>query len=108
LGFFADFWKRKEIDAFATTLASQLVQRLPVQRLGDEKRRKAEFEIALGHAQGYQRKAKLGTFGKSRLVNSFQWALVEKGYDGKLARKIGYEIAIRIAPHKIASPKVSD
>ncbi len=102
MGFFADFSKRKEIDAFATTLASQLVQRLPVHRLDDEKRRRTEFEIALGHAQGYHRKARLGTFGKSRLINSFQWALIEMGYDGKLARQIGYEFAERIAPPKVA------
>ena len=97
MGLIADFVKRKEIDEFARSLAAQLQRRLPLESLKDQKKLHAEIEIALGHAQGFQRKAQLGTFGKSRLVNTFQWALIESGYAAEIAKDIGYRIASRIA-----------
>lgn len=100
MGLIADFRRRKEIDEFARTLAAQVLKRLPADLLSDEKKRRAEIEIALGHAQGFQRKAHLGAFGKSRLVNNLQWALIEGGYTTGIARSIGYEIATRIAAPK--------
>jgi hypothetical protein len=100
MGFIADFRKRKEIDEFARSLAAQVLRRLPVQHLKDPKKIQAEVEIALGHAQGFQRKAQLGTFGKSRLANSLQWELIERGYGPEIAKDIGYQIASRIAASK--------
>jgi hypothetical protein len=100
MGFIADFLRRKEIDEFARSLASQVLRRLPVEHLKDQKKLQAEIEIALGHAQGFQRKAQLGTFGKSRLANTFQWALIEQGYGAEIAKDIGYRI-----PSRIAAPK---
>ena len=100
MGLIADFVRRKEIDEFARALAAQVLRRLPVESLKDQKKVHSEIEIALGHAQGFQRKARLGTFGKSRLVNTFQWALIESGYGPEIAKDIGYRIASRIAPPK--------
>ena len=100
MGFIADFIKRKEIDAFAGSLAEQLLRRLPAGRLKDPKKLQAEIEVALGHAQGFQRKAQLGTFGKSRLVNTLQWTLIERGCVPEIAKDIGYQIASRIAVPK--------
>lgn len=100
MGFIADFRKRKEIDEFARSLAEQVLRRLPVAQVKDAKKLQAEIEIALGHAQGFQRKAQLGTFGKSRLVNTLQWALIERGYVPEVAKDIGYQLASRIAAAK--------
>jgi len=100
MGFIADFRKRKEIDEFARSLAEQVLRRLPAAHLKDRNKLQAEIEVALGHAQGFQRKAQLGNFGKSRLVNSLQWALIERGYVPEIAKDIGYQIASRIAASK--------
>jgi len=97
MGLVADFRNRKEIDAFGHWMGEQMLRRLPAGEVSNEKKRKAEVEITLGHAQGYQRKNQLGYFGKSRLVNSLQWKLIENGYDAEVARSIGFEIARRIA-----------
>ena len=97
MGLIADFRNRKEIDAFGHWMGDQMLRRLPAQDVPNEKKRVAEIEITLGHAQGYQRKNGLGYFGKSRLINSLQWKLIENGYDADAARSIGFEIARRIA-----------
>ncbi|MDP5240598.1 hypothetical protein Q9Q94_13720 [Uliginosibacterium sp. 31-16] len=96
MGFISDFLNRKKIDELAERLGKQFTQRLPFHRAGDEKRFSGEFEIALGHIQGFQRKEKLGTFGKARLINGFQWALIENGYEKTLAHKISHSIATRL------------
>ncbi|GAB2890890.1 hypothetical protein GCM10027046_19520 [Uliginosibacterium flavum] len=96
--FISDFLKRKAIDTVAKRLGTQFVQHLPIHRIKDEKRLTLEFETALGHIQGFQRKEKLGTFGKARLINTFQWALIENGYDKDVAHKISRDIAVRLTP----------
>jgi len=97
VGFLSDLFSRKAIAAQGTDLARQFAKRLPKDKLGDEKRVSAEFDILLGNALGYQRKANLGFFGKSQLVNSLQWALVEAGFAEDFARGIGSELASRLA-----------
>lgn len=104
MGFISDFKKRNETDEFGRSLGEQMLRRLPADQLSNEKKRNAEVEIALGHAQGFQRKNQLGYFGKSRLVNSLQWTLIDKGYSPEIARAIGFEIAKRIAAPKAKAP----
>lgn len=107
MGIIADFLRRKEIDALAKKLADQFAEKLPPVRLKDEKRFTLEFEVILGHIQGYQRKQKLGTYGKARLINGFQWALLEKQYDKELAHKLARDIATRLSA-KRAVPSGGD
>ncbi len=97
MGFVSDFLNRKKIDTIAQRLGKQFSQRLPYHRVSDEKRFSGEFEIVLGHIQGVQRTEKLGTFGKARLINGFQWALIENGYDKSFAHKISHSIATRLS-----------
>lgn len=91
-----DFIKRKAIDAQADKLSALFLQRLPLHRVHDDKKFTSEFEIVLGHIQGYQRKEKLGFYGKARLVNGFQWGLINAGYDKTTALKLGKQITTRL------------
>lgn len=100
MGFLADFMQRKQIDSEAKTLAVQFAKRLPKERSGDAKRVAAEIQILLGHAKGFQRRSSLGLYGKSRLANTFQWTLIENGYDKALASEISREIASRLSISK--------
>lgn len=97
MGLISDLMKKKQILAFAEHTAGLMAQRLPVHKLKDEKRRQAEFEIALGHIQGFQRKENLGFLGKSLLINQFQWKLIDAGYAQDNARDIGREITMRLS-----------
>ncbi len=93
----SDFMARKEIDTLGEDLAKQFVKRLPVARSTDRKRIATESEVTLGHARGIVRARNLGTYGKSRLANSFQWALIDEGYDKPLAMELGTLLATRLA-----------
>jgi hypothetical protein len=105
MGLIADFLKRKDIDALAKRLANQFADRLPTYKVKDEKRLRAEFELILGQIQGYHRKEKLGALGQARLINGFQWELVEKGYDKDLSLKLGRDIASLLSKTPIKHPE---
>ncbi len=100
MGLLSDFMSRKETDAAAAEMATQFMNRLPMERIQDAKRVAAEFEILLGHARGFQRKSALGVMGTSRLANGFQWTLIERGYDADFSREIGKRLAVKLAESK--------
>lgn|GEM_PF-2735724 len=97
MGFISDLLSRKAIDVQARDLAGLFKKRLPKERVNDLKRVAAELDILLVHARGYQRKLKLGVVGTSRLVNGFQWALIEDGYSSDFARDVGKQLAVKLA-----------
>ncbi len=97
MGFLSDLTARSAIAAQGKDLARQFAKRLPRERIEDEKRVAAEFEILVGNALGYQRRANLGFYGKSSLVNNLQWALIEGGYPQEFAKRIGSELAMKLA-----------
>ena len=88
---------RKAIGEKGRELADQFAKRLTLERVGNAERVKAEFEILSGKALDYRRKAGLGVFGTSQLVNNFQWRLVELGYAEEFSRQIGNQLAINLA-----------
>ncbi len=93
----SDFIARAKIDQMAKDLADQFKKRLPLERISDRKRIAVEFEVTLGHARGLTRANNFGTYGKSRLANSFQWSLIESGYERNTAMELGRELASRLA-----------
>jgi hypothetical protein len=97
LGLLSDLLSRGEIDQQGRDLARKFVNRVPKEKTEDAKRVTAEFELLVGDAVGYQRRANLGVLGKSRLVNSFQWALISEGYDQEFAKEIGGQLAVTLA-----------
>ncbi len=97
----SDFIARKKIDQMGVDLANQFMKRFPAARSGDRKRLATESEITLGHARGLVRSENLGTVGRSRLANSFQWTLIEAGYDKALALSLGRDLAIRLSERRI-------
>jgi hypothetical protein len=97
VGLFTDIKARKDIELFAKTLATQFAKRLPKEQSGDAKRVTVELQVAAGHAVGFQRSTKLGLYGRSQLANTFQWELIELGYDATFAKGLGHEIAVKLA-----------
>lgn len=97
MGFIKDVLRRSAILKQGQDLAAQFAKRMPKDRVTDAKRVDTEFDILLGNALGYQRKASLGVFGKSHLINSLQWALIEQGFEKDFAMTIGNRLATRLA-----------
>jgi len=97
VGLIADLFSRGAIARQGQDLARQFAKRLPKERVGDAKRVAIELEVLVGNALGYQRKADLGVFGKSHLVNSLQWALIEDGYPKEFSQDIGSQLARKLA-----------
>lgn len=97
MGFLSDLSSRAATAAQGKELARQFAKRLPKERVTDEKRVTAEFEILVGNALGYQRRANLGFYGKSSLINNLQWALIEDGFPRAFAKQIGSELAVKLA-----------
>ena len=97
MGLISDLLSRGAIAKQGKLLAKQFALRLTKEREGDAKRVSAEYEILVGDAIGYQRKANLGVVGKSHLTNSIQWALVDEGFSEKFAKEIGGQLAITLA-----------
>ena len=97
MGFISDVLSRSKIESEGKELARQFAKRLTKERAGEEKRVSAEFEILLAHALGYRRKSGLGVLGTSHLANSFQWGLIEEGWDADFAKEIGSRLAVKLA-----------
>jgi len=97
VGFLSDLFSRNAIGTQGKELAQQFSKRLTKERLGDAKRVAAEFDILSGNALSYQRKVNLGVLGKSHLVNSLQWTLIDDGYPEDFAKEIGGQLAMKLA-----------
>jgi hypothetical protein len=97
LGLISDLLSRKKTIEQGRLLASQFAKRVAVDKVSDEKRVAAEFDILKANAVGYQRRENLGVYGKSQLVNSLQWSLIAGGYPEGFAKEIGGQLAVTLA-----------
>jgi hypothetical protein len=97
LGLISDFMARRKIQAEGREMARQFARRVSKERIGETKHVAAEFGILAGHAVGFRRKSNLGVIGTSQLVNSFQWGLIEEGWNKDFAKDIGNQLAVKLA-----------
>lgn len=97
MGLISDLLSRKESISRGRELALQFSKRLPRNKVGDEKRVNTEYELLKADAVAYQRRSNLGFLGKSQLVNSFQWTLINEGYPQEFAKELGGQLAITLA-----------
>jgi hypothetical protein len=72
--------KNARIEAFADQLIAELVQRFPVEKEAELRTSRLEPARQLGSAVNVQQEARLGIYGKARLLNRLKWELKEKGY----------------------------
>jgi len=88
---------RGKIQAEGKEMARQFALRVSKDRIGETKHVAAEFNILAGHAVGFRRKTQLGVIGTSQLVNSFQWGLIDDGWNKDFAKDIGNQLAVKLA-----------
>ena len=80
--------KNARIEAFADQLVSELAARFPVEKEADLGTKKLKPARQLGKTANalersvvaFQTEAKLGVYGKAKLLNRLKWSLKEKGY----------------------------
>jgi hypothetical protein len=96
------FFNTKEIEEFATTLASDLGRRFPPTSEartdpGAQHQIKVILEGLSARAIRFQKEHKLGIYKKAKLGNVFKWKLKELGYSDGFAERATREIITRLA-----------
>ena len=96
------FFNTKEIEEFATVLASDLHRRFPPASEartdpGAKHQIKVILEGLAARAVRYQKEHKLGIYRKAKLGNVFKWKLKDLGYSEAFAEVATKEIVTRLA-----------
>jgi hypothetical protein len=92
----------KDVEAFAESLAADLVRRFPP---SSEKRTDASASKQLGNileslgtqAARFRDERQLGLYKKAKLGNAFRWKLKELGYSNTLIEQATHAIVTRVA-----------
>src|SRR6266576_5572954 len=102
------FFNTKEIEEFATVLASDLHRRFPPASEartdpGAKHQIKVILEGLAARAVRYQKQHKLGIYKKAKLANVFKWKLAELGYSADFVDRATKELATRLASSRAQS-----
>jgi hypothetical protein len=92
----------RELEEFATTLATDLGRRFPPASeartdLGVEHQIKVILEGLTVRAVRYHERHKLGVYKKAKLANVFKWKLTELGYSDKFVDRATKQLITRLA-----------
>ena len=95
-------FETRELDEFATVLASDLGRRFPPASeartdAGAQYQIKVILEGLGARAVRYHAEHKLGVYKKAKLGNVFKWKLKELGYSDAFAERATKEIITRLA-----------
>jgi len=96
------FFNTREIEEFATTLATDLGRRFPPASEartdpGAQHQIKVILEGLGARAVRFQKERKLGIYKKAKLGNVFKWKLKDLGYSEAFAERATKEIVTRLA-----------
>lgn len=96
------FMDTKELEAFATALATDLGRRFPpASEARTDKGVEHQLKVILAglgaRAVRYRDEHRLGIYKKAKLANVFKWKLADLGYSEAFVEKATKEIATRLA-----------
>jgi hypothetical protein len=99
---FFSWFDTKEIDEFASSIAAELVKRVPPGALQEQdekaaKRLKSTHQAVFSRAEQFAREHTLNVYKKARLGNQFRWELKEAGYPAGFVRSWTYELVTLVA-----------
>lgn len=97
-----DFFNTRELEEFATGLATDLGRRFPPASesrtdTGAIHQLKVIMEGLSVRAVRYHEQHRLGVYKKAKLANVFKWKLTEIGYSKEFVERATKEIATRLA-----------
>jgi hypothetical protein len=92
-----EWFNTEEVDAFASWVVQDLLQRLPPASLGVNDAKTAERlsrmnEVVSGRARELAATRKLNIYKRGRLGNRVRWGLREAGYPKEFADAVAYEL----------------
>jgi hypothetical protein len=92
----------REIEEFATVLATDLGRRFPpASEARTDPGAKTQLKVILdglgARAVRYQKEHKLRVYGKAKLGNTFKWKLRDLGYSADFCERATKEIITRLA-----------
>jgi hypothetical protein len=102
MGILQVLFNTKEIEEFATTLATDLGRRFPPASEartdpGAQHQIKVILEGLGARAVRFNKEHKLGIYKKAKLGNVFKWKLKDLGYSNDFAERATKEIVTRLA-----------
>jgi hypothetical protein len=97
-----------EVDAFATSLVNEFMQRLPRESLGPsvrgaQSRLREATEGLLKRVERFASGRRLNLFKRARLANTLKWQLHEAGYDKAMVDELTLDVAKRVSLAKRAA-----
>jgi len=105
-----DWFRTREIDEFARSIAGEIMKRVPPDSL-DPLTKKAAGQLKnshhaiFGQAEKFALTHPLNLYKKARLGNSFRWALRDAGYPSDLVESWTYELVTFIVLKAAAQKK---
>lgn len=102
---FFSWFDTSEVDAFATSLANEFIQRLPPDSLTRGTRgAQGRFKDAVGgmlvRVGNFASGRQLNIFKRARLANSLKWKLHEAGYEKDLIDELTLDVAKKVSTTK--------
>jgi hypothetical protein len=94
-----------EVDAFATSLANEFIQRVPPESLvsgarGGAARFREAAATMLTRAGNFASGRPLNVFKRARLANSVKWKLHAAGYEKDIVDQLTLDVAKRVSTTK--------
>jgi hypothetical protein len=102
---FLNWFDTSEVDAFATSLANEFIQRSPPQQAapaarGAQSRMREAASAMLVRVGNFASGRQLNIFKRARLANSLKWRLHEAGYDKNLVDDLTLDVAKKVSTTK--------
>ncbi|MEK7403177.1 MAG: hypothetical protein AABZ80_12550 [Gemmatimonadota bacterium] len=99
------FFKNKEIEDFAQSMAEHFAKRCPPNLQDDESpatthQRDAAMHTIYSELGGFRKRVRLGVFRKALLANTLKWELKERGYKSAFVNAMVYDMLVSLAGSK--------
>lgn len=99
------FFKNKDIEEFATSLAERFAKRCPPELQDDARQIAVQKREGAMHAMyselgDLRKRVRLGVFRKAQLANTLKWELKERGYRPDFVNSVVYDMLFQLAGSK--------
>ena len=99
------FFKNKEIDDFAKSMAERFAKRCPPDLQDDARpaatqKRDGAMHAVYSELGEFRKRVRLGVFRKALLANTLKWELKERGYKPAFVNTVVYDMLFSLAGKK--------
>lgn len=99
------FFKHKEIEEFAKSLAERFAKRCPPELQDDTRaaavqKRDGAMSAIYSELGEFRTRVPLGVYRKAELANTLKWELKERGYHSDFVNAVVYDMLFQLARSK--------